>query len=267
MKTIIYFFTGTGNSLSAAKKIAAILEDCEVVPIASLEGHKGDIVPAAECVGIVCPVYFSGLPAMVASFAARLCLRQQGYVFAVVTFGGSGAATALRQLDSILRQHASRGLDAGFAVKMPGNYILMYEPPKGAKRDRLLAAADTAIARIADAVRQSRKEAIHRSIFGQLIHILLYGRFISRVRDEDRKFSVSEKCTSCGICVSVCPARNIKLVDKKPVWNHRCELCCACIHNCPVQAIQAGKGTGKRERYRNPGITVAELNVRKEESR
>jgi flavodoxin len=30
MKTIIYYFTGTGNSLAAARKIAAVLEDCEL---------------------------------------------------------------------------------------------------------------------------------------------------------------------------------------------------------------------------------------------
>ena len=29
MKTIIYYFTGTGNSLAAARKIAAALGDCE----------------------------------------------------------------------------------------------------------------------------------------------------------------------------------------------------------------------------------------------
>ena len=72
MKTIIYYFTGTGNSLAAAKKIAAATGDCKLIPIALLQKTSGDIVPVAERVGIVCPVYFSGLPLMVAECAGRL---------------------------------------------------------------------------------------------------------------------------------------------------------------------------------------------------
>jgi len=68
MKNVIYYFTGTGNSLAVAKKIAAALGECELVPIASLRDTPA-IAPDAERVGIVCPVYFLGLPLMVAEFA------------------------------------------------------------------------------------------------------------------------------------------------------------------------------------------------------
>jgi flavodoxin len=39
MKTIIYFFTGTGNPLAAARKIAAVLGDCELVRISLLRSR------------------------------------------------------------------------------------------------------------------------------------------------------------------------------------------------------------------------------------
>ena len=65
MKTIIYYFTGTGNSLAVAKMIAAVLGDCEIVPIASLQTTAGDITPAADRVGIINPVYLPGLPVIV----------------------------------------------------------------------------------------------------------------------------------------------------------------------------------------------------------
>ncbi|WP_324303303.1 hypothetical protein [Methanoculleus sp.] len=41
MRIVIYYFTGTGNSLAAAKKIAAVLGGCEIVPIASLANTPG----------------------------------------------------------------------------------------------------------------------------------------------------------------------------------------------------------------------------------
>jgi len=89
MKTILYYFTGTGNSLAAAKKIAAALGDCELVPIASLKDRAGKIVPAADRVGIVCPVYDAGLPVIVKEFAERLDIGAVPYVFGIITFDGT----------------------------------------------------------------------------------------------------------------------------------------------------------------------------------
>lgn len=259
MKTIIYYFTGTGNSLAVAKEIAAVLGDTGCVPLASLQGSKGPVIPQADRVGIVCPVYFAGLPSIVASFAGELDLTSVQYVFSVVTFGGSGESSALEQLDGILRGRSGRGLDAGFSVKMPGNYILMYDSLSGEKRDAVLAAARERIARIAQEILQGRKQDLPHSFLQNIIHSLLYSRFAAGVHGKDRQFTVSDACTSCGICAAVCPVHNIDLVEGKPAWKHRCELCCACIHLCPAEAIQAGRSTGKRQRYRNPAVSIDEL--------
>ena len=259
MKTIIYYFTGTGNSLAAAKKISGTLGDCELVPVGGLLKTGGGIVPNAERVGIICPVYFTGIPLMVEDFARRLDLSGVKYCFSVVTFGGSGASSALQQLNGILKQRSGHGLDAGFMVKMPGNYILMYGSPAGAKRDKLLAMADEQIADITATVYRSEPRKLPASFLENLVHSLMYRRFASKIHDDDRKFSVTEACTSCGTCAAICPAENIEIVEGKPVWKHHCELCCGCIHLCPAGAIQAGPRTAKRLRYRNPSVTVAEL--------
>ncbi|MDD1690154.1 MAG: EFR1 family ferrodoxin [Methanoregula sp.] len=266
MKTVIYYFTGTGNSLAAAKKIAAVLGDCELVPIASLKDTTGDIVPAADRIGIVAPVYFCGLPLLVASFAERLDPAAAKYLFCIMTHGGGGESAPLRQLDSILRKCHGRGLDAGFGVAMPGNYILMYESPSGMKRQEILQKADDEVARIAGAVSQCEKRTLPSSLIGRVLHALAYPWFVSHAHTSDKKFTVTDKCTACGTCVAICPAKNIELINGKPVWKHRCELCCGCIHTCPVQAIQAGKKTENRARYLNPEIKVADLKARHGES-
>ena len=259
MKTIIYYFSGTGNSLATAKKIAAPLDECDLVPIPSLMETSGDIIPEAERVVIVCPVYFAGLPAMVALFASHLDLTRVRYTFSVLTYGGGGGESALAQLDKILRKRSNRGLSAGYFVLMPGNYILRYEPPTGEKLEKILTAADEEIRRITDDIVQCREQPLPRSILSWLMYTLAYPRFISGVHNKDRQFSASDKCTSCGICEAICPVHNIELVDKKPVWKHHCELCCGCIHLCPEKAIQAGKKTAGRTRYLNPDVKVTEL--------
>ncbi len=263
MKSIIYYFTGTGNSLAAAKKIAGALGDCDIVPVASFADTTGPVVPDAERIGLVCPVYFAGLPAMAASFAERLDLTAADYVFSVVTHGGGGGAAALRQLDGILRGRAGKGLDAGFAVSMPGNYILMHDSPAGEKRDRLLDAADAELGAIAGRIGEGERGSLPNSPVTRIVRALTYPWFRSHVHGNGRKFTVSEACTSCGTCAAVCPAGNIEMVDRRPVWNHRCELCCGCIHLCPAEAIQAGKGTEGRQRYRNPSVGIAELERRR----
>jgi ferredoxin len=264
MTTVIYYFTGTGNSLAVAKKIATGLGDSGLVPIASLQGREGNILPEADRVGIVCPVYFSGLPVMVAGFAGRLDLSRSAYTFAVVTMGGSGGASTLRQLSDILAKRPGHGLDAGFTVRMPGNYILMYSSPAARGRERILAAADKKLEKVVEAIDEGDKQ-IPSSLFAGLVHALMYPRFAAGVHERDRAFTVSDACTSCGTCKDICPSANIELVDGRPVWKHRCELCCGCIHLCPTQAIQAGKKTVGRPRYHHPEVSVADLKVQEGE--
>lgn len=48
-----------------------------------------------------------------------------------------------------------------------------------------------------------------------------------------------EKCTGCGMCVTVCPHRIFALAEKKAqiLDPDGCMECGACARNCPVGAI------------------------------
>jgi ferredoxin len=260
METTIYYFTGTGNSLAVARDLCERLGDCRTVPIASLREEPGPIRPAANRVGIVYPVYFSGIPSIVAEIAARLDLGEVRYVFAVCTFGGSGATPSLRQLDRVLRAGAGgRGLDAGFAVRMPGNYIVLYDREADGALERTLADASRKVAAIAEAVSRGEHTMPRFSPVGAVINRAYYPRFLAGVHGADAKFTVDDRCTACGTCVAVCPVGNVRLEAGRPAWLHRCEQCMACIQYCPVEAIQAGPKTASRRRYRHPGVTVKAL--------
>jgi len=257
MTTIIYYFTGTGNSLAAARRICEVLEDCTLKPFAGLAEEPKRTVPAADRVGIVCPVYDAGLPAIVADAASRLDLREADYVFAVLTMGAFGAS-ALHQLDGILKE-AGRGLDAGWAVPMVGNFVPLYSPLEGEKKRKRLEKADARLTGIAKAILGKEPHSLPFAPFTTLLRHILYPGFIENIHTADENFRATDACTSCGICEEVCPVGNIKIHEGRPQWLHRCELCMACLHFCPVAAIQWGEKTGKRGRYHHPEVTVEDM--------
>jgi ferredoxin len=258
METVIYYFTGTGNSLWAARQLAAHLPEASLRPMAPLARAGGRVRTDAARVGIVFPVYFFGMPSLAARFAGMLDLSESRYVFATATMGGMGGTTTIRQLDGILSANG-KGLDAGCAVRMPGNYVLGYSPPDPAKQKELFGNAEATLAGFAESVKERRKDLPGPAVVAGLIHAVWYPRFISSLPGSDREFTVSEACTSCNTCVQVCPVENITLETGKPVWHHRCECCLACIHACPVEAIQHGAKTAGRARYRHPAVPLPDL--------
>jgi len=263
MNTIIYYFTGTGNSLAAARKLARDLGDCELVPIALLEEHHEEIHHQDERIGIVCPVYHARLPCIVAEFAERLAISFSPYVFAVITAGGGGAP-AIRQLTHILYRRTGRHLDAAWTVKMPGNRpSVISKTPRSGHRE-LLEAAD---ARLAKITRMIEAGVVCPPEFPPLSLLLLEiaGNGSCRnVHNTDRDFSVTGSCTACRICVRVCPVDNIIMIRDKPSWLHHCESCCACLNFCPEEAIRLNglRGTLGRGRYHHPEVTVEDMALR-----
>ncbi len=66
-----------------------------------------------------------------------------------------------------------------------------------------------------------------------LVNRLFMRQMYSRLLRLNRK-----KCNACGICVKLCPTRNIS-EDKKgrPSWGRNCLLCFSCEMKCPQDAI------------------------------
>ncbi|HRS92768.1 MAG TPA: EFR1 family ferrodoxin [Methanolinea sp.] len=259
METILYYFTGTGNSLAVARGLSSVIGDCTLVPIVSEMKKGGPIEPRSDRVGIVNPLYFFGLPSIVAEFAQRLDLSHAGYTFSVITMGGTGASAASSQLDHILKGGpGKRGLDAAFSIRMPGNYILMYDAPDMESLERTLMKSGSRIKEIGEMVKAGKKVFPPWSPVAALVHHLVYPRFIRHVHGADAKFFVDDRCNGCGTCARVCPVDNIRIENDRPAWLHHCEQCMACIQCCPPNAIQAEKTVGRR-RYHHPGITIEDL--------
>ena len=258
MKTDLFFYTGTGNSLWTARMLAKELGDAEIIPISRTSGDP--IVSGAEAIGIIFPVHIWGLPRRVIAFVDALEKNGSRYHFAVAVNAGQVAATLLQ----LNKRMQTRGLtlSSGFELAMPSNYIPWGGPGPEAEQIRRIEAAREKIGRIAAAVAAREKRPVEKGPLWQNIIFTGFNRLsFSRVPTMDKGFWVDEKCNVCGVCKTICPCGNIDLQADRPVWRHHCEQCLACIQWCPQEAIQFGKKTPRYKRYHHPKVTLQEMIV------
>ena len=255
MKTTIYCFSGTGNSLKVAKDIATGLSDTEVVQICRNNIEVNNT--ASNRIGIVFPVYVAGMPFLVKEFIKKLKIQKDSYVFTVVTFGASAGAS-IAQLEKLLLNKGIR-LSAAFRMKMPGNYQVMYAPFSQEKQRELFKNEEEKIVEIIESIKNS--EIVKLSGVGNAIIKTVSGAMYKSFSpyEKDKNFWTDHKCNGCGICSDVCPANNIKIHEGKPQWQNKCEQCVACMQWCPQKSIQYKKVTINRGRYQHPEIKVKEL--------
>ncbi len=259
MKTTIFYFTGTGNSLQVARDLAMELGGAEVIsiPKAMETGAGYD----ADCVGIVFPVYMFGMPLIVAEFARKLTAKAGAYIFAVATYAGIPGAT-LVHLKKLLESRGMK-LAAGFGVVMPGNYTPLYGAPSQRAQEKIFSKAKMKVKEIAEVVkaRKSVKPVAGNFVMNLILWDPIYRWGSSYIHESDKYFRAGEKCNSCGICGKVCPVSNIEMQGGKPVWGHNCQQCMACLQWCPREAIQMGRTTEGRKRYRHPAIRIDDMMV------
>jgi len=258
MKTTIYYFTGTGNSLKIAKSLSNKLKECELIPIAKV-WEEDNFVLTSEKVGFVFPLYYAGLPKIVHDFLTKIDLIKSNYFFAVVTNAGDINTTPLQQIETILNAK-SKTLSAGFFIVMPNNYILGYDIHSEARQKEFFEEANKKIDIIHKTVENNENNLGKDFFEKRRIKSEKFNKtFRDSVHESDKSFYAEESCTSCGICVNVCPVNNIALVEEKPQWQHKCQQCLACINFCPEKCIQFGDKTLKTQRYHHPEITVKDI--------
>lgn len=105
-----------------------------------------------------------------------------------------------------------------------------------------------------------RKREEYRVTLAQKASMAVIWKMIGKTVLSDKaaqKYTVSDACTRCGICMRVCPAGNIRLTDRI-TFGDQCKVCYACIHNCPQNAIHLpDEKSGIR--FRNEHVSVPEL--------
>ncbi|MDR2784019.1 MAG: EFR1 family ferrodoxin [Treponema sp.] len=252
MDNIIFYFTGTGNSLKVAKTISKELDNAEIVSMNKLE--KCNLSKQYGTIGFVYPVYYWGMPNIVRNFVEKLDLtnNRETYFYGVATFGGL-AGNGISQLNDLLINRHNIKLNYGQKIKMFANYIVAYN--MSGKVKEITNKSDKKIVPVINAIKNKKDKRVKsKKIFDKI-----YNKYIDKLKSMDKDYIVSDNCTGCKICKNICPAKNIEIINGIPHFGHNCEQCVACIQYCPQKAINYKNLTQNRTRYTNPEISCKEL--------
>ncbi len=292
MKTVCLYFSGTGNNLYVASKIAAgvaaaensatikaekdgISEDTdtrvgdsqlEVLPVSVLgsdaetylENEAPFDIADFDTVVFCAPSYYSHVPPFVLEMIGKVRFTPEQKIYSVVVCAGN---RGLAVEDLRMAITCSGGQIFGeYAIMLPGSYILSYGAfPKW------LCGIENSFAR------NKIKKIVNDIIAGEG-HLIKSPGMFYREKDETRlrtaidgfgkigkNYTVASSCTGCGTCAKVCPVGNVNMVDGKPVFSDKCQQCMACIQWCPNKAIDyEGKAEGKK-RYHHGAVKAKDM--------
>lgn len=283
----IYYFTGTGNSLFIAKKLANLTgSSCKSIPRV-MPQIRNEVF--GSHIIIVFPSYLAmiyGIPIVVKTFIESIPNLSSRRITAICSCGGYeivNAVPSVKVLEKIIRVQGGE-LFNYYTLRLPMNNLDYDHIPIPIETDSeiLIELAEKKIVYIADRL-HSRSGYITKRVINNIVQILMKPLFLLLKRASfrsmieiakepensqksfeeifrltDRSITVDEKCNSCGICVKVCPVSNIKLEDERPVWMNNCEMCFACHEWCPQKAVHHW---GRKEGiyYHHPQVSIRDL--------
>ena len=254
MKTTLFFMSGTGNSLSIAKRLA--IELGGEITLTALQSIKEKTVIDAKRVGVIIPVYFSALPELAQKAIRLLSFPNSVYNFGITTCGGADGNT-LFHLKTAMNAQGTQ-LHAGFTIIMPDNSIIL--PTSKKTKKALYDRCGNEIRIIANDIKASVHNdnkirlKIRFTIWGYITRIVVLTLF-----NVTNKWA-SEACIGCGLCEQICMAHNIVMENRRPQFLDKCAQCFGCAHWCPTRALRYGlcRITDKTH-YTHPEVSALEI--------
>ncbi|MDR2962592.1 MAG: EFR1 family ferrodoxin [Bacteroidales bacterium] len=232
------YFSGTGNTRHCVERFVQCF-DAKNQAFSIENPEIARLLQPEEIIVFGHPTHFSNAPKMVRDFIANhKDLFRGKRVFIIATMGlfsGDGAGCSAR----IFRTIGAQVIGA-LHLKMPdciGDKKMLLKPLEENKR--LVREADEKICTAAERLKQGNPTQDGLSMFHHIAG--LFGQrlwFYGKTRSYQNAPKIDhEKCTACGVCVPLCPMKNLKIANGTITHRKRCTMCYRCLSHCPTQAI------------------------------
>ena len=247
---MVFYFSGTGNSRFVARNIArAIGQEAFDITSYTKTMEKPEFTDKGVYV-FVCPSYMSAPARAMTDFVSWAGFPSGIKAYFIVTCAASMGITP-RVASDLCADKGMQYMGAA-QIEMPQNYIALFTTKQVEDNIDIIEKAEIETDRIAGIIKeggklQTKKIGSVEYSVTKWVRDVYYKDFMKTT-----KFKATDKCIACRKCVNVCPLSNITMKDDKPSWGKKCTHCMACINQCPADAIEYGKGTAGKPRYKGP---------------
>lgn len=257
-KSVIFYYSGTGNTWYVANKMKHYLSsntgECEILSIENLSKLKIKAkISEADIIGFGYPIYASDIPDPMKKFMQKITIPKNKDVFIFCTqyfFSGDGARVATEFLNVNKEQ-----IKWAFHFNMPNNLCCIPLHKYTSDFNKINETLKKANKKIKEACIKISRNEVSLIDFNMQSKILgnmqrpVYRKFKNKFTN---KLSIDyTKCTSCGICESICPTANIVYKNSKYVIKPNCVFCMRCYNFCPNNAILFNKKP-RKNKYGTP---------------
>jgi len=246
------YFSGTGNSRYVAELFASEMD----AACHSIE-HDIDfasLIAESDTTAFVYPVYMSRVPRILREFVVRHMDALRGknvIIFCTQLLLSGDAARAFAAL--FPKGHVNVLYAAHFFMPNNVNNMPILPVPGEKTMHKCMEKARAKMQKVCRDIRQGKVKKRGFSIVGRLLG-LPQGVFMSSTERLANKYvRVDADCTKCGLCVAICPTKNLVLRDDKISHNHDCTMCYRCINKCPEKAINVVFRGKVRKQYKGIG--------------
>ena len=213
MENIIYYFSGTGNSLRTAIKIAEVIGGTEIVSARC--APESVSAESAAVIGFICPVYEWDMPGTMKDFVSLLKINPNAYVFMIATYFAIHGK-CFETMESLLSKQGAH-LNYGYAMRCVASQCTAYPPFPPEKI--MLPHMEKQIKKISKDISARKNRAYpHMSPITRKLYPKLMTPYMEVEHEYDKGFYTNDRCIGCATCAKVCPTKNIVMEGNHPVW-------------------------------------------------
>lgn len=245
----VYYFSGTGNTLLACREIAVTLGERGVeAKLHPIERSDPAAVDSGRTIGVTFPAAAAVTYPIVLDFLHRLPPGGGAGAFAFATLGG-GSLDILGHVRGILEAKGYTPLGAR-EIRMPFNTLIRRYDPESTRRqlERGLESACSFAVDLAEGRGCWGRIPLVPDLAARVLASKRAWRFYGGLTPLHRD---AGKCTGCGLCVSICPVKAMRL-DTGPENLPGCQLCLRCVSYCPSEALYYARNLFARYRAVEP---------------